>query len=177
MQVLFIDIYTAGIEINFDGTKHYLIVVCGMTSFGIYKPTAEQNSSTFASALMKIWLRFGFSHTIVVYKDRNFIVGFAHTAALLKINIRVLSGENHDTMIVNRICLFRISCITVFKNERGNSCDALEDILMSMYAWNSVPVVGTDISRSLLVTGREFNFPIELSTDQHQILTSNPLKV
>ena len=48
---------------------------------------------------------------------------------------------------------------------------------MSLYVWNYAPVVGTDISCSLLVTGREFNFPIEFSTDQHQILTSNPLKV
>ena len=80
-------------------------------------------------------------------------------------------------MIVYRICLFLNSCLTVFYNERGNNPIALEDILMSMYAWNSVPVVGTDISHSLLVTGREFNFPIELPTDQHQILTSNPLKV
>ena len=48
---------------------------------------------------------------------------------------------------------------------------------MSLYAWNSAPVVGTDISRSLLVTGREFQFPIDFSADQHQILTSSPAKV
>ena len=55
---------------------------------------------------MKIWLRFGLYHTIVVDKDRNFIVDFAQTAALLNINIHVLSGENHDPMIFDRICLF-----------------------------------------------------------------------
>ena len=38
-------------------------------------------------------------------------------------------------------------------------------------------MVGTDILRSLLVTGREFNFPIDFSSEQHQILTSSPLKV
>ena len=40
MRVLFVDIYAAGIEINFDGTKQYLIGACVMTSFGIYEPTA-----------------------------------------------------------------------------------------------------------------------------------------
>ena len=80
-------------------------------------------------------------------------------------------------MIVYCICLFINSCLTIFCNECGNNRVALEDILMSLYAWNYVPVVGTDISRSLLVTGREFNFPIQLSTDHHQILTSNALKV
>ena len=48
---------------------------------------------------------------------------------------------------------------------------------MSLYAWNCAPVFGTDISRSLLVTGQEFNFTVDFLTEQHQILTSNPLKV
>lgn len=52
---------------------------------------------------------------------------------------------------------------------------ALKGILMSLYAWNSAPVIGT--SRSLLVTGREFIFPIDFSSEQHQILTSSPLEV
>ena len=92
MPVLFVDIYAAGTEINFDGTKHYLIGACGMTSFGIYEPTYEQNESAFDSALMNIWLRFGFSHTIMVDKDSKFLVVFSQTAALLNININVLSG-------------------------------------------------------------------------------------
>ena len=148
-----------------------------MTSFGICKPTAEKNASAFASELMNIWLRFGFSHTIMVDKDSKFISVFAQTDALLNINIHVLSGENNDPMIVERIYQFLNSCLTVFCNERGNNSVALEGIFMSLYARNSVPVVGTEIYRSLLVTGREFNFPVDFSTEQHKILTSNPLKV
>jgi hypothetical protein len=177
MRVLFVDIYAAGAEFNFDGTRHYLIAACGMTSFGICEATAEQNSTVFAAALMKIWLRFGFSHTIVVDKDSKFLGEFVKTAALLKINIHVLSGSNHDPMLVERICRFLNTCLTIFCNERGTNRVALEGILMSLYAWNSAPVIGTDISRSLLVTGREFNFPIDFSSEQHQMLTSSPLKV
>ena len=33
IQGLFIDIYAAGAEANFDGTKHYLIAADDMTSF------------------------------------------------------------------------------------------------------------------------------------------------
>ena len=50
-------------------------------------------------------------------------------------------------------------------------------IVSLLVPWNSVPVLGTDISRSLLVIGREFHIPIDFSTDQHQLLTSTPLKV
>ena len=114
MKVLFVDIYAAGSEFNFEGTKHYLIAACGMTSFGICEATAEQSAASFAAALMKIWLRFGFSHTIVVDKDSKFLGVFAQTAALLKINIHVLSGENHDPMIVERICRYLNKCLTIF---------------------------------------------------------------
>ena len=68
-RVLFVDIHAAGTEFNFVGTKHYLIAACDMTSFAIAEDTAEQNSTVFAAALMRIWLRFGFSYTIVVDND------------------------------------------------------------------------------------------------------------
>ena len=48
---------------------------------------------------------------------------------------------------------------------------------MALYAWNSAPVIDTDISRSLLVVGREFQFPINYSSDEHLILTSDPNRV
>ena len=54
MKVLFVDIYAAGAEFNFEDTKHYLIAACGMTSFVVCDPTAEVNSTTFVSASMKI---------------------------------------------------------------------------------------------------------------------------
>jgi hypothetical protein len=147
-----------------------------MTSFSICEPTLEQTAEAFAAALMKIWLRFGFSHTIVVDKASAFLGVFAATASLLNINIHVLSGENHDPMIVERVNRFLNDCLTIFCTERGTNRVALEGILMALYAWNSAPVIGTDMSRSLLVVGREFQFPIDFSADKHHILTSNPTK-
>ena len=48
---------------------------------------------------------------------------------------------------------------------------------MLLYAWNSGPIIGTDISRSLLVVGRKFSFPIDFCADKHHMLTSNPSRV
>jgi hypothetical protein len=38
---------------------------------------------------------------------------------------------------------------------------------MCTYAWNSAPVAGTDLSRALLVLGREFHFPINFTMREH----------
>jgi hypothetical protein len=62
-----------------------------------------------------------------------------------------------------------------------NECDsvlvALEAILLLLYAWNSCPVPGTDISRSLVTVGRKFTFPIDSSADKHWEYTSSPSTV
>ena len=119
MNVLHVDIYAAGANFNYEGNKHYLIASWGMTSFSVMEPTSKQNASTFAAALMKIWLRFGFSHTIVVDKDSKFRATFAETAALLYINMHVLSGGNNDGMLVERVNRFLNSALQIFCNERG----------------------------------------------------------
>ena len=62
-------------------------------------------------------------------------------------------------------------------NERDSIRIALEAILLLIYAWNSCPVPGTDISRSFVAVGREFNFPIDFASNRHWELTSSPSTV
>jgi hypothetical protein len=58
-------------------------------------------------------------------------------------------------------------------NKRDSVRVALEAILLLLYAWNSCPVPGTDISHSLVAVGREFAFPIDFSSGKHWELTSS----
>ena len=48
------------------------------------------------------------------------------------------------------------------KSEWGTKRVFIEGAKTLCYAWNSAPVTGTDLSRSLLVVGREFKFPIDI---------------
>ncbi len=62
-------------------------------------------------------------------------------------------------------------------NERDTVQVALESLLLLLYAWNSCPVPGTDISHSLEVVGREFAFLIDYFSGKHWQLTSSPATV
>ena len=53
-------------------------------------------------------------------------------------------------------------------NERDST------ILLLIYAWNSCPVPGTNISCSLVAAGRRFSFPIDFSAGKHAELYSLP---
>jgi hypothetical protein len=55
----------------------------------------------------------------------------------------------------------------IFTSERGTNRVFLEAAETLCYAWNSAPVTGTDLSRSLLVVGREFCFPIDITNNWH----------
>ncbi len=59
-------------------------------------------------------------------------------------------------------------------NERDSIRAALEAILLLVYVWNSCPVPGTDISRSLFAVRRKFQFPIDFSSGKAAALTSPP---
>ena len=60
-----------------------------------------------------------------------------------------------------------MSASTDFTTDYGTIRAFLEGAEMVTYAWNSAPVVGTDLSCSLLASGREFHFPIDYTCCHH----------
>jgi hypothetical protein len=173
--VLFIDAYSAGKHSSFDGSEVYLIACRGMTGFASMEPIQHANSKTFASAgIMKVQLRYGFLHTVILDKDSNFLGVCSEVLDLLQINRHVLSGDNHNPVMVEGINRNLTKGLKIMTNECDSVWIALEAILLLLYAWNSCPIPGTNISRSLVAFGREFTFPINYSTNKHWKLTSSP---
>jgi hypothetical protein len=173
-SVMHFDAYAAGKHSGFEGLDVYLIGCCGMCSFACMEPVTNPSATTFASAIMKILLRYGFCHTVVLDKDTKFY-GVCHEALdLLQINCHVLSGANHNPMLVKRVNRYLTKGLKIMCNERDLVRIANEAILLLLYAWNSCPIPGMDISRSLVTVGREFAFPIDYSSGKHWELTSSP---
>jgi hypothetical protein len=82
-MVIFADGFAAGAHANFDGDKTYLITMDGMTGFAVMEPVRQTNAKGFAEALMRILLRFGLCHTLVLDKDSKFFGVFREVVALL----------------------------------------------------------------------------------------------
>jgi hypothetical protein len=80
-------------------------------------------------------------------------------------------------MLVERICRYFNKDLTIMCNKRDTVRVALEALLLLLYAWNSCPVPGTDISLSLVALGCEFAFLIDYSSGKHWQLTSSPATV
>jgi hypothetical protein len=172
--VLFVDAYSAGKHSSFDGFDTYLVACCGMTGFVSMEPIQHANSKNFVSSIMRTQLHYGFCHTIVLDKDSKFYSVCQEALNLLQINCHVLSGDNNNPMMVERINRYLTKGLKIMTNEQDSIHVALEAILLLLYAWNSCPIPGTDIFQSLVAVGREFDFPINYSTNKHWELTSPP---
>ncbi len=85
-RVFFINAYSAGKYSGFEGSDVYLLASDGMTGFTVMESIQNPSSTTFASGMMKIQLRFGFCHTVVLDKDSNFLGAFKEAVDLLQIN-------------------------------------------------------------------------------------------
>jgi hypothetical protein len=177
MKVIHINGYAAGKQQEFEGSKIYLIAYCGMCTFAAMEPVTNASAKTFASAIMKIMLRYGISHTVVLDKDGKFLGVCRESLDLLHINCHILSGGNHNPMLVERVNRYLNKGLKIMTNERDSIRVALKAILLLIYAWNSCPVPGTDISRSLVAAGCEFQFPINFSSGKDGALTSIPAQL
>ena len=174
MKVIHIDGYAASKQQGFEGSGMYLIACCGMCTFAAVEPVSNASATTFASAIMKIMLRYGLSHTVVLDKDSKFLGVCWESLDLLHINCYILLEGNHNPMLVERVNCYLNKGLKITTNERDSIRVALEAILLLIYAWNSCQVPGTDISRSLVAVGREFQFPIDFSSGKAAALISAP---
>ena len=171
MKVVHADVYTLGAKLGFSSHKQFMFMCDGMTTFTIWEPLRQCNSTTFAEAIMKMLLGYGLCHTLVIDKDSKFKSVFEKTMELLQINVHTASGGNHDALLTERIFPYVNKAMKIISNSLGTNRSSTQAIGLTMYAYNSAPVTGTDIVRSLPVTGREFHYPIEYAATEHTNLT------
>jgi hypothetical protein len=142
------------------------------------EPVTNPSATTFMSAIMKILLRYGFCHTAVLDRDTKFYGVCRKALDLLQISCHILSGANHNPMLVERVNCYLTKGLKIMCNEQDLVRIANEAIFLLLYAWNSCPDPGTDISRSLVAVGHEFTFPpIDYSSGKHWELTLSPSTV
>jgi hypothetical protein len=161
------DAWVPGKTMSFDGYTGLMIVVCHMTGFAAIEPIKDMNSSSFAKAVYTILLRYGLAQCVITDPDSKFKGNFKEAfASTLKVNHHLSARGNHNAILVERFNRYLNTGLRVFNNDRETNRVCVEGAHMLTYAWNSCPVLGTDLSRSLLTEGREFHFPIDFEANR-----------
>jgi hypothetical protein len=161
MQCVHADAWVPGKTTSFQGFIGLMVVVCHLTGFVAIEPLSDMNSTTFARSVYRIMLRYGLAQMIITDPDSKLKGEFKTAFKTLKIDHHLSSKGNHNAVAVERFNRFLNAGLRVFNNDRDSNRVFVEGSETLTYAWNSCPVLGTDLSRSLLITGREFKFPID----------------
>ena len=78
----------------------------------------------------------------------------------LNLNYDVIAKLNHKGLTVEHFHPFLNKSITISAEDRGTNDIFVPTGIAAGYAWNSVPINGTDILHSIPAIGREIHFPV-----------------
>ena len=169
------DAWVPGKITSHGGYIGLMIVVCHMTGFAAIQPMKVMDSSSFANAVYSILLRYGLSQLVITDPDSKFKGNFKEAFnTTLKIDHHMSARGNHNAILVERFNRYLNSGLRVFAGDRDTNSVFVEGAETLTYAWNSCPVLGTDLSRSLLTVGREFHFPIDFVARRQISFSSSP---
>jgi hypothetical protein len=78
-------------------------------------------------------LHYGFCHTVILDKNSRFYGVCCVALDLLQINRHIISGNNHNQMIVERVNQYLTKGLKKMTNEHHSVYIALKAILLSFY--------------------------------------------
>jgi hypothetical protein len=131
-----------------------------MMQFVITCPVASTHAHELARVFMQdVLLKVGFCGLIVIDDGNTFKGDFTAMCDKLDLRYHILSRGNHKALSVERYHRFLNKAITIAANDRGTNEVFVKAGAVSAYAWNSSPIDGTEITRSIPAVGREFKFP------------------
>ncbi|MGH7955254.1 MAG: hypothetical protein ACREOZ_04765, partial [Gloeomargaritales cyanobacterium] len=111
---------------------------------------------------------------VVVDDGNTFKSVFADMCMKLNIRFHPLSKGNHKALSVERFHRYLNKAVTIAANDRGTNTIFIEAAAVAAYAWNSSPIDGTGIIRSIPAIGREIKFPCDFEFGEDLAVTDNP---
>ena len=161
--ILHAGIWVLGHFTDSDGNVALINVMYNMTQFVVVVPVPDKILATLAEYFMQhVLLKFGICHLLILDDCSPFKGVFTAMCKSLNIKYDVLAKRNDKGLLVEKLHRFINKAITIAGEDRGTN-----DIFVTAgdaagNVWNSSPIDGTDILRSVPAIGRELRFPLDI---------------
>ncbi|MGH7954383.1 MAG: hypothetical protein ACREOZ_00320 [Gloeomargaritales cyanobacterium] len=173
--IVHVDLWQPGHTTSRSGHRYILTCMCDMTQFVLTCPVKTTHSHELARVFMQdVLLRIGFCGMVVVDDGSTFKSTFSDMCKKLNIRFHPLSKVNHKALSVERFHRYLNKAVAIAANDRGTNAIFVEAAAVAAYAWNSSPIDGTGIVRSIPAVGREFKFPCDFQFGDDIVVTDNP---
>ena len=91
----------------------------------------------------------------------------------LNLNYNVLAKRNYKGLSVEHFRLFFNKSVTIAAEDHGINDIFVPTGIAADYVWNSAPIDGTDIFRSIPTIGRKLHFPSDVNLNTAPKLIQN----
>ena len=127
-----------------------------LTQFVIIAPVLNETASTLAEYYMQyVLLKLGVCHLVILDDGSPFKGLFLTICKPLNVNYDILAKRDHKSLLVKKIHRLLNKAITIAAEDRETNDIFVAASVAAGYAWNSSPIDGTGILRSVPVIGRE----------------------
>jgi hypothetical protein len=160
---LHVDLFSMG-EVKGDGVKeHAMNIMCDMSQFVITTPVPDTAARILAPIFMQeVILKVGFYVMVVVDDGSTFKGLFVEMCKILKLRCHAVARNNHQSLCVERFHVFLNKRLCISTSEKDSIKGFyIPAIALAAFAWNSAPINGTDIVRSVPAVSPEFKFPFD----------------
>ena len=123
--------------------------------------------------MQHVLMKFGLYHLAVLDDGTPFKGAFIVMCQAVNLNYDILAKRNHKGLSVENFRLFLNKSVTIAAEERGTVNTFVPGGIAAGYAWNSVPIDGIDILRSIPTIGRELKFPLDINLNLMPKLVQN----
>ena len=145
-----------------------------MGKFVVVVPVLDEISSTLTSNFMQhVLSKFGMCYLAIIVDGILFKGVFVAIYQALNLNYNVLAKRIHKGISVENFHRFLNKSVTIATEERGTNDIFVPASIASAYAWNSTPIDGTDIIRSVPAIGRALHFPLDINLNAVPKLIQN----
>ena len=162
--ILHVDLWMPGHHTDPNGFMALMNTMCDMSQFVVVVPVPNESSATLAEFFMQhVLMKFGLCHLAVLDDGSPFKGAFIAMCISLSLNHDVLAKRNHKGLTVEHFHRFLNKSVTIAAEDRGTNDIFVPAGIAAGYVWNSAPIDGTDILRSIPAIGRELYFPIDIN--------------
>ena len=148
--------------------------MCAMTQFVVVVPVLDETSATLASHFMQhVLMKLGMCYIVVLDYGTPFKDAFIAICQVLNLSYDILAKRNYKGLSIEHFHCFLNKSVTVAEKERGDNNIFVHVSIVAGYAWNSAPIDGTDILRSIPTISRELHFLLDINLNAVSKLTKN----
>ena len=148
--------------------------MCDMDQFVVVVPVPDKTSASLASYFMQhVLLKFGMCHLVVIDYGTPFMEDFVAMCQALNLNYDVLAKGNHKGLSVEHFHRFLNKSVTIAAEECGTNDIFFPASIAAAYAWNSAPIDGTDIIRSIPAINQALRFTLDINLNAVPRLIQN----